>query len=540
MPKNNPKQLVFDSVAQNSLLNGVKKLSKAVKATLGPVGKNVVIKKQGSSPIITKDGVTVAKEVILEDPLENLGAELVRYVASRTAEVAGDGTTTATVIAEALLEAGSKQLVVGANPSDLKKGIDLAVLAVEKELSSFATPITSVDQMTQVATISANGDSVIGELLGKVIDKVGSEGVVTIEESTSEETKVETVEGLQFDRGYINHYFITNPDTNEAIWENPKILIYDGKLSAVKDIAVGNGKGFLDRIAAAQVPIVIIADDVDGDALTTLVLNRSKGFQVLAVRAPGFGDYRKEMLHDIAVVVGTKVYSKHDKLNELNLDALGTAKKVSSTKDKTLIVGGQGTPEELSRRIVSIEHQLGSVKSEREKVELKSRIAKLSNGVAVIRVGGISEVEMREKKDRVEDALYATQAAVKEGIVPGGGVALVRCIPAVQKIMMTLSGDTLNGAKIVENALSAPLKQIAENANQSGLAVFEKVWAGLGIGKDFGYNARTGQYEKLLSTGVIDPVKVVKCAIKNAAGIAGLMLTTNVVLYELETKNLEE
>lgn len=537
VPNLNPKDISFDDVARNSLLTGVRKLAKAVKATLGPVGKNVIIKRTNSSPLITKDGVTVAKEVVLEDRFENLGAELVRLVASKTAEVAGDGTTTATVLAEALLEAGAKQLVVGGNPASLKKGIDLAVSVVEKELANIATPINSAEQMAQVATISANGDSVIGELIAKVISKVGGDGVVTIEESTSEETKYETVEGLQFDRGYINHYFITNPDTSEAVWENPKILVYDGRLSAVKDIAIGNGKGFLDRIAAAQVPIVIIADDIDGDALTTVVLNRSKGFQVLAIRAPAFGDQRKEMLLDIATVTGTKVFSKHDKLNETDLALLGTAKKLVSSKEKTLIIGGGGSQEDVKKRIQAINHRLSEVRTERERVELKERVAKLDNGIAVIKVGGTSELEMKEKRDRVEDALYATQAAVKEGVVPGGGVALVRCIPAVKKLVKELSGDEANGAKILENVLSAPLKQIAENANQSGLAIFEKV---VYESKDFGYNARTAKFENLLTTGVIDPTKVVKSAIKNAASIAGLMLTTNVVLIEREKSESQQ
>lgn len=529
----NPRDVMFDDEARKSLLNGVKKLSKAVKATLGPVGKNVVIKRKGLSPLITKDGVTVAKEIVLEDPFENLGAELVRAVASKTAEVAGDGTTTATVIAEAILEAGSKQLATGANPADLKRGIDLAVQVIEKELNAMAMPVVGIEQMAQVATVSANGDQTIGKLLAQVISKVGADGVITIEESLTADTVVETIDGLQFDRGYLNPCFVTNPDRGEALWENPKILIYDGRLSAVKDIATGNGKGFLDRVAIAQTPLVVICDDIDGDALTAIVMNRVKGMPLLAVRGPSFGDSRKELLQDIASVIGTKVYSKHDKLNEVELKDLGTADKVVSTRDKTMILGGKGTKDAISSRISSINRRLEDVTNEREKVELKERIARLKNGIAVIRVGAISEVELREKKDRVEDALYATQAAAKEGVVPGGGVALVRCLEALKKLYQSLPIEEAIGCKIMELAIVSPLKQIVENANQSPLSVLEKVCEGKG---DFGYNAKTNKYENLLKTGVIDPVKVTKSAVRNAAGVASLVLTTNVLIVEKDIK----
>lgn len=530
----NVRDVMFDDQARNSLLAGVKKLAKAVKATLGPVGKNVVIKRKGLSPLITKDGVTVAREMFLADPFENLGAELVRSVASKTAEVAGDGTTTATVIAEAILEAGSKQLAYGANPADLKRGIDLAVQVIERELNAMAVPVNSIEQMTQVATVSANGDQHIGRLLAEVINKVGAEGIVTIEESPSAETVTETIDGFQFDRGYLNHYFITNPDRGEAVWEEPKILIYDGKLVAVKDIAIGNGKGFLERAAASQSPLVIICDELDGDALTAVVMNRAKsGLPILVVRGPSFGDQRKELLADIAAVVGTKVYSKHDKLNELDLSLLGKASKVVSTKDRTMILGAKGTKEAVSSRIASINKRLEEVSFDTEKVELKERLARLKNGIAVIKVGANSEVELKEKKDRVEDALYATQAAVKEGIVPGGGVALVRCLAAVKKLTSTLSMEEAIGSKIMEQAILSPLKQIVENGNQSPLSVLEKVLEGSG---DFGYNAKYNRYENLLKTGVVDPVKVTKSALRNAAGVASLVLTTNVLIVEKDSK----
>ena len=529
-----PKEMRFNDEARKAIREGVRKLALAVKTTLGPTGKNVVIKKGTGSPVITKDGVTVAREVSLTDPFENLGAELLREVASKTCDVAGDGTTTATVLAESILEEGVKMLAAGANPSELKRGIDLAVQTVNKHLDTISMPVSTREQIVQVGTISANNDSSIGNLLADVVQKVGKDGVITVEPASGVETYVESVEGLQFEKGYIASGFINNPDTGEAVWENPMILLYDGKISGVREIVVGNNSGLLERAAAANVPFLIIAEDVDGDALTTMVMNRIQGgLKILAVRAPGFGDSRKEYLEDIASVTGTKVFSKQsgNNLNTIQLQDLGGAVKVVVNRDKTLIVGGKGTKAAIGERVKNLQKRLETTPYEMEKTSLRERIGKLTGGVAVVKVGAASEVEMREKKDRVEDALFATRAAVQSGIVPGGGVALVRCIPAVTKLISTLTGDMASGAQIVLRTLSAPLRQIVDNAGQqAGSGVLAKV---LELTGSQGYNARTGAYEDLVAAGVVDPTKVTRSALQNAASVAGLMLTTDVLLVEM-------
>jgi chaperonin GroEL len=466
--------MLFDQDARTAIFAGVAKVAKAVKSTLGPTGRSVIIKDLNRPPIVTKDGVTVAKSISLEDPFENLGAELLISVASKTADVAGDGTTSATVLAEAILCAGQRLLASEAKAIDLKKGIDAAVEAVEKSLDEISTEISTEEEMAQVATISANNDEVIGKLLAGVIAKVGADGVVTVEENNGVDTVVETVEGMEFDRGFITPFFVNKPDTGESNYENPLIFVYGGKISAVKDIATGNGSGLIDRVLTLGKPFIIIADDVDGDALTLMCVNRQqRGLPISAVKAPGFGDAKREALADIAAVCGTKVFSKEagDILNEIDLENLGNAKRLISTRSKTLIVDGAGKAEAIQSRVAAIQTSIEKSNNEGEIKALKKRMAKLNNGIAVVKVGGTSEIEMREKKDRVEDALYATQAAVEAGVVPGGGVALVKSIAAVDILLKTLTGDAASGAQIIRKALSAPLCQIAENAGQSGGAV---------------------------------------------------------------------
>lgn len=530
------KDMLFDDEARKSIREGVRKLARAVKATLGPTGKNVVIKKKGADPVMTKDGVTVAREVELEEKFERVGAELIRGVASKTALVAGDGTTTATVLAEAILDEGLRQLSSGSQPVDLKKGIDKAVAVVEQALEEMSRPVTTKDKMAQVASISANNDKEIGDLLADVLFKVGSDGVVTIEESRDMETTVDMVEGMELDQGYISRYFVTNPEEGTAEWENPLILLYDGKLSAVKDIALGTQAGFLINALNAQRPLVIIANDLADDALTTIVLNRSRGgVPILAIRTP-FGTSRRDVLDDLSVLLGCKVYSQEagDNLHLIKKpeEQLGTAAKIVAYKDRTIIVGGRGTKEKIEERAEQIRALAAEPgRTEKEKMALRTRAAKLTCGVAVVRVGGVSEVEMKEKRDRVEDALYATQAAMKEGVVPGGGVALVRCIPLLNALIDTLDGAEAEGARIIRKALSAPLRQIAKNAGQSDDVVFNRVMEGRDA---FGYNARVNNYSDMLESGILDPTRVTKSALKNAASISGLMLTTDVILAENE------
>jgi len=530
------KEMRFNDEARSLVFKGVQKLAQAVKTTLGPTGRNVIIKKTGKAPFITKDGVTVAREVELSDEFENLGAELVREVASRTALAAGDGTTTATVLAEAILEEGARHLTTGVNTTELKRGIDLAVKAVRSELDSLSQPVKSKKEMFQVASISANNDSEIGELLSELIDEIGSDGVATIEKSGTTETFIEKVDGLQLRGGYLTHYF-ANKENGEAVWDDPRILIYQGRITAARDLILGNGNGFLEKALspAEGRPIVIIADGVDGEALHALVMNRVQGGQkVLAVKTP-FSLDKAETLQDVATLTGGKVFSREagHNLHKIELSDLGEAERIIATKDRTLILKGKGKPADITKRVENLRSQAAEADSEEKRRSLKERAAKLDSGIAVIKVGGSSEVELRERHDRVEDALFATQAAVDEGIVPGGGVALVRCIKVVRALKLE-NDSQMVGASIIERALSAPLKQIANNAGISGEVVLEKVLEQKG---NFGYNARKGTYCDLVKAGIIDPAKVAKSAIENAASVAGLLLTTDVLLVETTTES---
>lgn len=525
------KEILFDAQGRSKLRDGIKKLASAVKSTLGPSGKNVVIKNINSTPLVTKDGVTVAKEVVLKDIFENLGASLVKEAASKTSDSAGDGTTTATVLAEAIFDEGNKLLIIAndCNPTLVKKGIDLAVSEVVSYLKSISQTVTNKEQIAQVATISANNDSVIGNLIAEVMSKVGKDGVVSVEDARGIETEIETVEGLQFDKGFLSPYFITNPDKGEADWTDVLIFLYDSKLSSVKDLVA-----FLQKAIPLDKPIVIIAEDIEGDALTLLAMNRAKtGLKVLAVKAPGFGDNRKELLQDIAVVTGSQVVSRQTghSLENLDLTKLGSALRVKSTKDRTIIIDGNADPEKIKSRIASIKMSLENASSEFEKIQLRDRLAKLSGGVAVIRVGAASEIELKEKKARVEDAMFATRAAVEEGFVPGGGVALLRATKVVSVLCEKLTGDELNGARIVEKALKAPIRQIIENGGLSGTEVINKILENDTIA--YGYNARTSTYEDLVKSGVIDPTKVVRSALQNAASVAGTILTTSALMIEI-------
>lgn len=531
-----PKEMLFQDEARRAIFAGVAKLARAVKATLGPTGRNVVIKKKGRPPFITKDGVTVAREVVLTDEFENLGAELVREVASKTADAAGDGTTTATVLAEAILSNGARHLVNGVNATELKRGIDTAVKVVLEQLDALAKPVKSKDEMYQVACISSNGDEHVAKLLSDLIDEIGSDGVATIEKSGSSETFVERVDGLQLSSGYVSELFKTT-ETGEAVWDDPRILIYSGRIAAARDLILGNGTGFLERALTSGEgrPIVIICDGVDGEALHALIINRVQGGQkILAVKAP-FSINKTESLDDIALITGGKVFSKEagHKLHKIDLEELGSAKRVLATKHKTLILGGDGDPAAIEATVKALQEKAAEEQDESLKKALRERAAKLRAGVAVIRVGGASEVEYKERHDRIEDALFSTQAAVDEGIVPGGGTALVRCIKGVQELAKKLTGDMLLGATIIEHALSAPLCQIAENAGITGEVVLEKVLQGKA---DYGFDAKNSVYGSLYKAGVVDPAKVAKSAITNAASVAGLVLTTDVLLLEPTTE----
>lgn len=526
------KDIIFNMDARDGLKKGVDALSNAVKVTLGPKGRNVVIAKSYGAPQITKDGVTVAKEIELTDAVENMGAQLVKEVASKTNDLAGDGTTTATVLAQAIVNTGLKNVTAGANPLDLKRGIDKAVAAVVESLKKMAIKVDGKNEkIEQVATVSANNDTAIGNLIAEAMGKVKQEGVITVEDAKGIQTYVEVVEGMQFDRGYISPYFVTNTEKMEAVYENPYILIYDKKISVMKDLLP-----VLEATLQTGRPLIIVAEDIDGEALATLVVNRLRGsLKVAAVKAPGFGDRRKEMLEDIAILTGGTVISKEKgyKLEDATVQMLGQADKVSINKDNTTIVNGQGDKKNIQARAAQIKAQIAATTSDYDREKLQERLAKIAGGVAVIYVGAASEVEMKEKKDRVEDALAATRAAIEEGIIPGGGVGFIRSIAALNKVKGE-NEDENTGIAIIKRALEEPLRQIVENAGLEGSVIVDGVKKGKG---DYGFNARTENYENLLATGVIDPVKVARIALENAASIAGMLLTTECVISDHKEEN---
>ncbi|PJA96875.1 MAG: chaperonin GroEL [Ignavibacteriales bacterium CG_4_9_14_3_um_filter_34_10] len=516
----------FGFDARSGLKEGVDKLANAVKVTLGPKGRNVVIDKKFGAPTVTKDGVSVAKEIELEDAVENMGAQMVREVASKTSDVAGDGTTTATVLAQAIFREGLKNVTAGANPMDLKRGIDIAVENVITFLKKMSKDVETRDEIAQVGSISANNDKTIGELIAEAMDKVGKDGVITVEEAKGTETGLEVVEGMQFDRGYLSPYFVTNSESMEAVLEDPYILIHDKKISAMKDLLP-----VLEKVAQAGKSLLIISEDLEGEALATLVVNKLRGtLRVAAVKAPGFGDRRKAMLEDIAVLTSGTVVSEERgyKLENATIEYLGKAKKVVIDKDNTTIVEGSGKSDDIKKRINEIKAQIEKTTSDYDKEKLQERLAKLSGGVAVLKIGAATEVEMKEKKARVEDALHATRAAVEEGIVPGGGVALVRATKSLEKLTGA-NQDQTTGIKIIEKALTEPLRQIVNNAGLEGAVVLNKVLEGK---DDYGFNAATEKYENLTKAGVIDPTKVTRTALQNAASVSALLLTTDAVVYE--------
>jgi chaperonin GroEL len=522
------KQIVYSEGARHALLRGVNQLADAVKVTLGPKGRNVVLDKKFGSPTITKDGVSVAKEIDLKDPVENLGARMVREVASKTSDIAGDGTTTATVLAQAIIREGSKNVAAGANPMALKRGIDKAVEAVVEELKTLSRPVSG-NMVAQVGTISANSDATIGTIIAEAMEKVGKDGVITVEEAKTMETSLEVVEGMQFDRGYLSPYFVTDPERMEAVLENPVILIHEKKISSLKDMLP-----VLERVAQSGQPLLVIAEDVEGEALATLVVNKLRGtLKVAAVKAPGFGDRRKAMLEDIAVLTGGKAITEDlgIKLENLQLQDLGRAKKVVIDKDNTTIVEGGGTRKAIEGRVKQIRTQIEDTTSDYDREKLQERLAKLVGGVAVIKVGAATESEMKEKKARVEDAMHATKAAVEEGIVPGGGVALLRGAAQLDKLTKDLEEDQRLGVEIIRRACEEPIRWIAQNAGLEGSIVAAKVREARD--KDLGFNAARETYEDLVKAGVIDPTKVVRSALQNAASIAGLLLTTEALVSEL-------
>ncbi|MEI8134780.1 MAG: chaperonin GroEL [bacterium] len=523
------KIITFESDARAKLKRGVDQLADAVKVTLGPKGRNVVIDKKYGAPNITKDGVTVAKEIELEDPIENMGAQMVREVASKTSDVAGDGTTTATVLAQAIVREGLRNVTAGANPMDLKRGIDLAVSNVVEELKKLSRPISGKKEIAQVGSISANNDHSIGELIAEAMEKVGKDGVITVEEAKGIETELTVVEGMQFDRGYLSPYFVTDPDTMEAVLENPYILIHDKKISTMKDLLP-----ILEKVAQGGRQMLIVAEDIEGEALATLVVNKLRGtLKIAAVKAPGFGDRRKAMLEDIAVLTGGTVISEEKgfKLENATLSYLGTASRVTIDKDNTTVVEGAGTKDDIKKRINEIKSQVEKTTSDYDKEKLQERLAKLAGGVAVIKIGASTEIEMKEKKARVEDALHATRAAVEEGIVPGGGVALIRALVGLNDkfLKAQTNDDVRTGVEIVRRALEEPLRQIVQNAGLEGSVVVNEVKNG----KDsYGFNAATEVYEDLMKSGVIDPTKVTRSALQNAASVASLLLTTEATIVE--------
>ncbi|MFN2515765.1 MAG: chaperonin GroEL [Pyrinomonadaceae bacterium] len=526
------KQVIHGEESRAAILRGINQLADAVKITLGPKGRNVVIDKKFGSPTITKDGVTVAKEIELKDALENMGAQMVREVASKTSDVAGDGTTTATVLAQAIFREGVKTVAAGANPMALKRGIDKAVERATEEIKRLAKPVKG-DAIAQVGTVSANGDSTIGNIIAEAMNKVGKDGVITVEESKTMETSLEVVEGMQFDRGYLSPYFVTDPERMEATLENPLILIHEKKISSMKDLLP-----LLEQVAKMGKPMLIIAEDVEGEALATLVVNKLRGtLNIAAVKAPGFGDRRKAMLEDIAILTGGKVISEDlgIKLENVKLEDLGRAKKITIDKDNTTVVEGNGKQSDIEGRVKTLRAQIDETSSDYDREKLQERLAKLVGGVAVIKVGAATETEMKEKKARVEDAMHATRAAVEEGIVPGGGVALVRAAKALEKFQINKEGegdpDEQIGVNIVRRALEEPLRQIVQNAGKEGAVVVERVRSEKN--DSFGFNAQTETYEDLVKAGVIDPAKVTRTALQNAASIAGLMLTTEAMVSEL-------
>lgn len=523
------KQIIYDVKARDALLRGVNALAEAVKVTLGPKGRNVIIEKTFGSPLVTKDGVTVAKEIELENKFENMGAQMVREVASKTSDVAGDGTTTATILAQCIYYEGSKLVAAGANPMSLKRGIDKAVKIVVDELKKLSSPVKDEKEIAQVGTISANNDPTIGNIIAEAMSKVGKEGVITVEEAKGMETTLEIVEGMQFDRGYISPYFITDPEKMEVVLNEPLILIHDKKISSMKDLLP-----ILEQVAKMGRALLIIAEDVEGEALATLVVNKLRGtLQVCAVKAPGFGDRRKAMLEDIAILTGGQVISEEKgiKLESAKLSDLGRAKTVRIDKDNTTIIDGAGDRKAIEARVKQIRAQIEETTSDYDREKLQERLAKLVGGVAVISVGAATETEMKEKKARVEDALNATRAAVEEGIVPGGGVAYIRCIPALEKV--SFNGDEQMGLNIVKRALEEPARQIANNAGEEGSVIVQKIKAGNGA---FGYNAETGEFCDMIQAGIIDPTKVARSALQNAASVAGLMLTTECMVAEIPKK----
>lgn len=526
------KDIKFDIEARDGLKRGVDALANAVKVTLGPKGRNVTISKSFGGPTVTKDGVTVAKEVELKDPLENMGAQMVKEVASKTNDLAGDGTTTATVLAQAIVKEGLKNVAAGANPMDLKRGIDKAVEAIVADLGKQAKEVgSSTEKIKQVASISANNDEVIGELIATAFGKVGKEGVITVEEAKGTDTYVDVVEGMQFDRGYLSPYFVTNPEKMNVELENPFILLYDKKVSSLKELLP-----VLEPVAQSGKPLLIIAEDVDGEALSTLVVNKLRGaLKIAAVKAPGFGDRRKAMLEDIAILTGGTVIAEESgyTLENATLEMLGTAEKVTIDKDNTTLVNGAGNGDMIKNRVNQIKSQMETTTSDYDREKLQERLAKLAGGVAVLYVGAASEVEMKEKKDRVDDALHATRAAVEEGIVAGGGVALLRA----KNVLATLKADNADeatGIQIISRAIEAPLRTIVENAGLEGSVVVAKVAEGKG---DFGYNAKTDEYVDMLKAGIIDPKKVTRVALENAASVAGMILTTECALVEIKEEN---
>jgi chaperonin GroEL len=529
------KQILFDEAARRNIRSGIKKLADAVRVTMGPTGRNLILEKSFGSPTVTKDGVTVAKEVELEDPFENMGAKMVCEVASKTSDVAGDGTTTATILAEAIFNEGVKNVTAGTNPMALKRGIDKTVSAVVEELKSLSKKVKDRAQIAQVGTISANNDSSIGNLLADAMDKVGKDGVITVEEAKSIQTSLDIVEGMQFDKGFISPYFITNAQTMEVFFENPYILIHEKKISSMKDILP-----LLEKIASIGRPLLIISEEVEGEALATLVVNKLRGvLNCAAVKAPGFGDRRKAMLEDIAILTKGRMISEDIgvKLETLELEDLGQAKRVTIDKDNTTIIEGAGKKADIQGRISQIRNQIEQSTSDYDKEKFQERLAKLTGGIAVINVGGATEAEVNERKALVEDALHATRAAVEEGIIPGGGVAFIRTIPKIGEIRKKLKGDEKIGADIIAKAIEAPLRQIASNTGEDGSVVVEEVKE---KGTNIGFNANTCEYVDMLEKGIIDPTKVVRSALQNAASIAGLMLTTEVMVAELKEDEEEE
>ncbi len=524
------KQIKFDVEARDAMLRGVEKLSNAVKVTLGPKGRNVIIDKKFGSPTVTKDGVSVAKEIELEDAFENMGAQMVKEVASKTSDVAGDGTTTATVLAEAIYREGLKNVTAGANPMSLKRGIDKAVEVMVDQLAKLSKKVKTSEEIAQVGTISANGDSTIGNIIAEAMDKVGKDGTITVEEAKSIETTLDVVEGMQFDKGYLSPYFITDANTMEAVLEDPYILLYEKKVSNLQDMLP-----LLQNVAKTGKPLMIIAEDIEGEALATLVVNKLRGtLNVCAVKAPGFGDRRKAIMGDLAVLTAGKFITEDlgIKLESVTLADLGTAKRISISKDDTTIVEGAGKPADIKARIDQIRRQIEDTSSDYDREKLQERLAKLAGGVAVINVGAATETEMKEKKDRVDDALHATRAAVEEGIVPGGGIALLRVQKALDKV--EAEGDEAIGVNIVRKAIEAPLRQLVENAGEEGAIVVQEVKKGK---QSFGYNVATGEYVDMIEAGIIDPAKVTRYALQNAASIAGLLLTTECMIADIPEKS---